>query len=81
MAYKRFGDNVPKVIDAEFVRAIDCSDDGLDVALITSMDLSTAKCIEYLQEPRPIILERSKLTSRKQRLEKAKSELERHYRG
>lgn len=80
MAYKRFGDNVPKLIDADFIRAIDSSDDGLDVALM-SMDLSTEKCLEYLQEPRTIILERTKLAGKKQRLEAAQSKLERYYRG
>ncbi|KAG9043508.1 hypothetical protein FS837_009468 [Tulasnella sp. UAMH 9824] len=80
VAYKRFGDNVPKLIDADFIRAIDSSDDGLDVALM-SMDLSTEKCLEYLQEPRTIILERTKLAGKKQRLEAAQSKLERYYRG
>ncbi|KIO31584.1 hypothetical protein M407DRAFT_67645 [Tulasnella calospora MUT 4182] len=80
LAYKRFGDNVPKLIDADFIRAIDSSDDGLDVALM-SMDLSTEKCLEYLQEPRSIISERTKLAGKKQRLEAAQSKLERYYRG
>ncbi|KAG8891592.1 hypothetical protein FRC01_009629 [Tulasnella sp. 417] len=80
VAYKRFGDNVPKLIDADFIRAIDSSDDGLDVALMT-MDLSTEKCMEYLQEPRSIISERTKLAGKKQRLESAQSKLERYYRG
>ncbi|KAG8984097.1 hypothetical protein FRB90_005572 [Tulasnella sp. 427] len=80
VAYKRFGDNIPKVIDADFVRAIDSSDDGLDVALM-SMDLSTEKCMEYLQEPRVVIQERSKLAGKKQRLEAAQLKLDRYYRG
>ncbi|KAG8974096.1 hypothetical protein FRC05_007844 [Tulasnella sp. 425] len=80
VAYKRFGDNVPKLIDADFVRAIDSSDDGLDVALM-SMDLSTEKCLEYLQEPRSVIHERTKLGGKKQRLEAAQLQLERYFRG
>ncbi|KAG8910189.1 hypothetical protein FRC01_006475 [Tulasnella sp. 417] len=80
VAYKRFGDSVPKLIDADFVRGIDSSDDGLDVALM-SMDLSTEKCMEYLQEPRSVILERTALAGKKQRLEAAQLKLERYYRG
>ncbi|KAG8918974.1 hypothetical protein FRC01_001552 [Tulasnella sp. 417] len=80
VAYKRFGDSVPKLIDADFVRGIDSSDDGLDVALM-SMDLSTEKCMEYLQEPRSVILERTNLAGKKQRLEAAQLKLERYYRG
>ncbi|KAG9043509.1 hypothetical protein FS837_009469 [Tulasnella sp. UAMH 9824] len=79
VAYKRFGDNVPKVIDADFIRAIDRVDDGLDVALM-SMDLSTEKCMEYLQEPRTVVMERTKLAGKKQRLEAAQSKLEQYYR-
>lgn len=79
VAYKRFGDNVPKVIDADFIRAIERVDDGLDVALM-SMDLSTEKCMEYLQEPRAVIMERTKLAGKKQRLEAAQSKLEQYYR-
>ncbi|KAG8984096.1 hypothetical protein FRB90_005571, partial [Tulasnella sp. 427] len=67
VGYKRFGDNVPKQIDADFVRGIDSSEDGLDVALM-SMDLSTEKCLDYLQEPVTVIRERSDLTSKKKRL-------------
>ncbi|KAG9043513.1 hypothetical protein FS837_009473, partial [Tulasnella sp. UAMH 9824] len=72
VAYKRFGDNVPKQIDADFVRGIDGSNgsDGLDVALM-SMDLSTEKCMEYLQEPATVIRERTTLAGKKQRLEAA----------
>lgn len=82
VAYKRFGDNVPKQIDADFVRGIDGSDgsDGLDVALM-SMDLSTEKCMEYLQEPATVIRERTTLAGKKQRLEAAQLKLERYYRG
>ncbi|KIO31592.1 hypothetical protein M407DRAFT_19341 [Tulasnella calospora MUT 4182] len=82
VAYKRFGDNVPKQIDADFVRGIDGSDgsDGLDVALM-SMDLSTEKCMEYLQEPASVIRERTTLAGKKQRLEAAQLKLERYYRG
>ncbi|KAG8948033.1 hypothetical protein FRC04_010075 [Tulasnella sp. 424] len=82
VAYKRFGDNVPKQIDADFVRGIDGSDDsdGLDVALM-SMDLSTEKCMEYLQEPASVIRERTALSGKKQRLEAAQLKLERYYRG
>ncbi|KIO31586.1 hypothetical protein M407DRAFT_19334 [Tulasnella calospora MUT 4182] len=80
VAYKRFGDNVPKLIDADFVQGIDSSDDGLDVALM-SMDLSTEKCMEYLQEPRSVIQERTALAGKKQRLEAAQLKLERYYRG
>ncbi|KAG8918972.1 hypothetical protein FRC01_001550 [Tulasnella sp. 417] len=82
VAYKRFGDNVPKQIDADFVRGIDGSDgsDGLDVALM-SMDLSTEKCMEYLQEPASVIRERTSLAGKKQRLEAAQLKLERYYRG
>ncbi|KAG8913277.1 hypothetical protein FRC01_004629 [Tulasnella sp. 417] len=80
VAYKRFGDNVPKAIDANFIRAIDRIDDGLDVALM-SMDLSAEKCMEYLQEPRTVIMERTKLAGKKERLEAAQSQLEQYYRG
>ncbi|KAG8948034.1 hypothetical protein FRC04_010076 [Tulasnella sp. 424] len=82
VAYKRFGDNVPKQIDADFVRGIDGSDDssGLDVALM-SMDLSTEKCMEYLQEPSTVIRERTALAGKKQRLEAAQVKLEKYYRG
>ncbi|KIO31589.1 hypothetical protein M407DRAFT_19338 [Tulasnella calospora MUT 4182] len=82
VAYKRFGDNVPKQIDADFVRGIDGSNgsDGLDVALM-SMDLSTEKCVEYLQEPATVIRERTSLAGKKQRLEAAQLRLERCYRG
>ncbi|KAG9043510.1 hypothetical protein FS837_009470 [Tulasnella sp. UAMH 9824] len=82
VAYKRFGDTVPKQIDADFVRGIDGSDgsDGLDVALM-SMDLSTEKCMEYLQEPATVIRERTSLAGKKQRLEAAQLKLERYYRG
>ncbi|KAG8987402.1 hypothetical protein FRB90_003368 [Tulasnella sp. 427] len=80
VGYKRFGDNVPKQIDADFVRGIDSSEDGLDVALM-SMDLSTEKCLEYLQEPVTVIRERSDLTSKKKRLQSAQSKLDRYYRG
>ncbi|KIO31590.1 hypothetical protein M407DRAFT_218712 [Tulasnella calospora MUT 4182] len=82
VAYKRFGDNVPKQIDADFVRGIDGSDgsDGLDVALM-SMDLSTEKCMEYLSEPASVIRERTTLAGKKHRLEAAQLKLERYYRG
>ncbi|KIO31591.1 hypothetical protein M407DRAFT_19340 [Tulasnella calospora MUT 4182] len=79
-AYKRFGDNVPKLIDVDFVQGIDSRDDGLDVALM-SMDLSTEKCMEYLQEPLSFIQERTALAGKKQRLEAAQLKLERYYRG
>lgn len=75
VAYKRFGDNVPKQIDADFVRGIDS---GLDVALMT-MDLSKAKCMEYLQEPVAIVKEREDLTGKKERLEAAQQKLSRFY--
>ncbi|KAG8948032.1 hypothetical protein FRC04_010074 [Tulasnella sp. 424] len=80
VAYKRFGDNVPKLIDADFVQGIDSSDDGLDVALM-SMDLTTEKCMEYLQEPRSVIRERTGLAGKKNRLEAAQLKLEKYYRG
>lgn len=75
VAYKRFGDNVPKQIDADFVRGIDA---GLDIALMT-MDLSKDKCIEYLQEPATIVTERKELTGKKERLQAAQQKLSRFY--
>ncbi|KIO31593.1 hypothetical protein M407DRAFT_67741 [Tulasnella calospora MUT 4182] len=75
VAYKRFGDNVPKQIDADFVRGIDT---GLDVALMT-MDLSKDKCMEYLQEPVAVVTERRELTGKQERLEAAQQKLSRFY--
>ncbi|KAG9036512.1 hypothetical protein FS837_001657 [Tulasnella sp. UAMH 9824] len=75
VAYKRFGDNVPKQIDADFVRGIDS---GLDLALMT-MDLGTDKCLEYLQEPVAVVTERRDLTGKKERLEAAQQKLSRFY--
>ncbi|KAG9012240.1 hypothetical protein FRB90_006763 [Tulasnella sp. 427] len=75
VAYKRFGDNVPKQVDADFVRGIDT---GLDVALMT-MDLSKNKCMEYLQEPKAVVTERRELTGKKARLEAAEQKLTRFY--
>ncbi|KAG8919403.1 hypothetical protein FRC01_001302 [Tulasnella sp. 417] len=75
VAYKRFGDDVPKQIDADFVRGIDA---GLDIALMT-MDLSKDKCVEYLQEPATIVTERRELSGKKERLQAAQQKLSRFY--
>lgn len=71
VAYKRFGDNVPNQIDADFVRKID---DGLDMAL-RSLDLSTEQCLEWLKEPAEVVKKREDLRSKKRRLASARDKL------
>lgn len=53
-------------------------DTGLDVALMT-MDLSTDKCMEYLQEPAAVVTERRELTGKQERLQAAEKKLSRFY--
>jgi len=75
VAYKRFGDNVPKQIDTDFVRKID---DGLDIALM-SMDLSRDQCMEWLQEPAETVKKRKDLNGKKRRLGSARDKLALYY--
>jgi hypothetical protein len=71
VAYKRFGDNIPKQIDTDFVRGLD---NGLDLAL-RYMDISTERCLQWLQESPAIVQRRNELRGKKKRLENAKEKL------
>jgi hypothetical protein len=71
VAYKRFGDNIPKQIDTDFVRGLD---NGLDLAL-RYMDISTERCLQWLQESPVVVHRRSELRGKKKRLENAKEKL------
>jgi len=76
VAYKRFCDNVPQQIDADFVQGLE---EGFDLALMT-LDLSEEQCREYLREPAHIYQKRRELNGRKRRLDSASSKLTRYYR-
>ena len=75
VAYKRFGDNVPKQIDTDFVRRID---DGVDIALM-SLDLSREQCKQWLMEPAEVIQRRNELLAKKLRLGVARDKLSTYY--
>ncbi|EGN94811.1 hypothetical protein SERLA73DRAFT_162866 [Serpula lacrymans var. lacrymans S7.3] len=72
VAYKRFADVVPQIIDDKFVRAFGSS---LEVALHL-MDVSSEACIKFLEEAPEIRRRRHDLTQKKTRLEEAKDRLE-----
>jgi len=72
VAYKRFADVVPQIIDDKFVRAFGSS---LEVALHL-MDVSTESCLKFLEEAPELKRRREDLTQRKTRLEAAKDRLE-----
>jgi len=71
VAFKRFGDNIPKQIDMDFVRG---TDQDLDLAL-RAIDLSEEQCMEWLQESRNIVEKRNELLAKKRRLESAQQKL------
>ncbi|KAG8901001.1 hypothetical protein FRB99_005637 [Tulasnella sp. 403] len=70
VAYKRFGDNVPKQIDVDF---LDGFERGLDVALFEkfSMGIMDEQCSEWLQEPPELMRRRQELGDMKEALENA----------
>lgn len=76
MAYKRFADNVPKVIDEQLVLGIAR---GLQDALATGLglDLHDAheRCSKWLAEPPRVAEKREKLVARQKRLLAAQDEL------
>jgi hypothetical protein len=76
VAYKRFVDNVPKVIDEGLVLA---SAKGLYDALITSLGVDSPdaheKCTRWLAEPQRIAEKREKLTTKEKRLLAAEEEI------
>lgn len=72
VAYKRFSDNVPMQIDTHFVRGLDRD---LDLAIL-SMEITEAKCIEWLQEDPKDVLKRNDLLGKRRRLESAKAQLD-----
>ena len=71
VAYKRFADTVPKVIDAKFVRGLDSA---LDDAL-RGLEKDQSVCRQWLMEPAATIRKREELTGRKSRLEAASTYL------
>jgi hypothetical protein len=76
VAYKRFVDNVPKVIDEGLVLA---SAKGLYDALITALGVDSPdaheKCARWLAEPQRIAEKREKLAAKEKRLLAAEEEL------
>ncbi|KAI0295255.1 P-loop containing nucleoside triphosphate hydrolase protein [Russula brevipes] len=76
VAYKRFVDNVPKVIDEGLVLA---SAKGLYDALITALGVDSPdaheKCARWLAEPQRIAEKREKLVVKEKRLLAAEEEL------
>ena len=71
MAYKRFGDNIPKLVDAKFIR-------GMGIALderLRGVDKNEAQCREWLAEPVAIVRKREELLGKKARLEAARKQL------
>lgn len=76
MAYKRFVDNVPKVIDEQFVLGIAR---GLQDALASGLGLDShdahERCAKWLAEPPRVAEKREKLVARQKRLLAAQDEL------
>jgi hypothetical protein len=75
VAYKRFVDNVPKVIDEQLVLGIA----GLQDALATGLELDPhdahERCVKWLTERPHIADKREKLVARQKRLSAAQVEL------
>jgi len=80
VAYKRFCDNIPMVIDQELIRGLDCnSNHSIQGTLLKELGVSGSDsqkiCKDLLQEPQNVLSRREELTQRKARLEKAKEQL------
>ncbi|KAG8920245.1 hypothetical protein FRC02_001037 [Tulasnella sp. 418] len=73
VAYKRFGDSIPIDIDTGFIRMFDA---GLEVALLTLMDLDVSKCLLYLEEPPITVQRRGELQLTRGKLEMAQRKLD-----
>jgi len=76
VSYHRFVDNVPMSIDRTLLRGLMT---GLESALFTGMDISGPegheRCRSLLSEPPDIVIRRTELQNRRDRLGKAKEEL------
>jgi hypothetical protein len=79
VAFKRFTDIVPMMIDQELLRGLDW-DRGLNSALTKGLGItgpgSLDKAKEYLQEPPEVKSRRENLLKRRERLLSAKRELQ-----
>lgn len=79
IAYKRFSDMVPMMIDQELLRGLDW-DRGLNSALMKGLGItgpgSFEKAKEYLQEPLDVRTKRESLSGKRDRLLAARSELQ-----
>jgi len=76
VAYKRVIDNIPAVIDLQFVRAVAKE---LLPFLMKKFELGTAngaaRCGMYLAEDESLVAKRDELTARKKRLDNVAAEL------